>query len=210
MVDPTSEPASDIASEQKESVIGRSPELDKNVEQPIEQDTTATLHEILDEAKGISFPHLDKARPRSQPAVDSTRLNWRIQQLYSRGEYDECLALIEKELIATKGLCEHGYHVKGLIRRHQGKVDESLELFQAAAYLNPTNASNLKQTARSLFLLGKHAAALDVYNETQELSDATRNDWEIWHFKGMYLVRIIRVGTNKYSYRPSTSLSMAC
>jgi Bardet-Biedl syndrome 4 protein len=64
-------------------------------------------------------------------------------------------------------------------------VDESLELFQAAAYLNPTNASNLKQTARSLFLLGKHASALDVYNETHGLTEATKNDWEIWHFKGV-------------------------
>lgn len=87
-----------------------------------------------------------------------------------------------------------------LIRRQQGKIQESLQLFQAATCLNPHNVANLKQVGRSLcvpacaarcaqladarhrFLLGKHRAAIDVYTEAQRLGI---EDWEIWHNKGL-------------------------
>lgn len=58
--------------------------------------------------------------------------------------------------------------------RQEGRIQESLELFQSCAVLNPTNILNLKQVARSLFLLGRYKAAIDVYTE------ATKNvpaDW---------------------------------
>ena len=37
-----------------------------------------------------------------------------------------------------------------LILRLEGKIQESLELFQTCALLNPSSAENLKQVARSL------------------------------------------------------------
>jgi Bardet-Biedl syndrome 4 protein len=37
-----------------------------------------------------------------------------------------------------------------MVRRQQGKIQESLQLFQAAAKLNPSNVENLKQVGRSL------------------------------------------------------------
>lgn len=37
-----------------------------------------------------------------------------------------------------------------LILRLEGKIQESLELFQSCAVLNPSSADNLKQVARSL------------------------------------------------------------
>ena len=52
-----------------------------------------------------------------------------------------------------------------------------------AAYtpaLNPHNVANLKQVGRSLYLLGKHKAAVDVYDEAQRIGV---EDWEIWHNK---------------------------
>eukprot|EP01052_Picozoa_sp_SAG31_P040656 SAG31_NODE_5941_length_2247_cov_1.585661_2_plen_126_part_00 len=55
---------------------------------------------------------------------------------------------------------------------------ESLQLFQQAACLNPQNVANLKQVGRSLYLLGKHKSAIDVYAEAKKIS---QEDWEIWH-----------------------------
>ncbi|XP_060577578.1 Bardet-Biedl syndrome 4 protein homolog isoform X2 [Ruditapes philippinarum] len=84
-------------------------------------------------------------------------------------------------------MCEYAVYVQALILRMEGKIQESLELFQTCALLNPSIGENLKQVARSLFLLARHKAAIDVYNEAEKLSV---NDWEICHNKGvcyMYL-----------------------
>jgi Bardet-Biedl syndrome 4 protein len=44
------------------------------------------------------------------------------------------------------------------------------------------NVNNLKQVGRSLYLLGKHKTALDVFDEAEQL---TMEDREIYHNKGM-------------------------
>lgn len=110
-----------------------------------------------------------------------TRRNWLIQQLYVRHDFDDCLKVIKSQLTACKGHCEYPLYVKALIRRHQGRIIESLELFKAAACLNPHNLDNLKQVGRSLYLLGKGKNAIEVYEEAQQIGD----DWEIWHNKGL-------------------------
>jgi Bardet-Biedl syndrome 4 protein len=67
-----------------------------------------------------------------------------------------------------RGQCEYAVYVKALIRRAQGRVDESLQLFQAACVLNPANCDNLKQVGRSLYLRGKYKEALEVFDAAQE------------------------------------------
>jgi len=115
------------------------------------------------------------------------RKNWEIYLHYSRGENEECCALIEEVLHETKGQSGYAVYVKGLLYRHEGKIQESLVLFQAASCMNPNSIRNLKEVARSLFLLGRHSQAIHIYNKAQENS---ADDWEIWHAKGvsyMYL-----------------------
>lgn len=113
--------------------------------------------------------------------------NWLIHMLYSRRENEECLKIIEECLKASNGLSEYPVYVKAMIRRQQGRIQESLQLFQAATCLNPHSAANLKQVGRSLFLLGKHKSAVEVYQEAEKLAP---DDWEVAHCKGicyMYL-----------------------
>ncbi|NXH66966.1 BBS4 protein, partial [Hydrobates tethys] len=115
------------------------------------------------------------------------RKNWLIYLLYVRRDYDECKAVIKEQLQESHGLCEYAVYVQALIFRLEGKIQESLELFQTCSILNPRSADNLKQVARSLFLLGKHKAAIEVYNEAAKLDE---KDWEISHNLGvcyMYL-----------------------
>ena len=105
----------------------------------------------------------------------ATRLekrNWLIHQLYVRKAFDECLELIEQQLHATRGLSEHALYIKGeqvpatqarplqgtplathgtgLVLRQRGEIQESMQLFQAANFLNPKSPVHLKQVARSL------------------------------------------------------------
>jgi hypothetical protein len=80
-------------------------------------------------------------------------------------------------LLENRAQCEYPIYVKGLntcndikfdstdwqiapswlknpalIKRQQGQISESLQLFQAATYLNPHNVANLKQVGRSLYV----------------------------------------------------------
>ncbi|KAM9375064.1 BBSome complex member BBS4 [Phaethornis superciliosus] len=115
------------------------------------------------------------------------RRNWLIYLLYVLKDYQECKAVIKEQLQESYGLCEYAVYVQALIFRLEGKIQESLELFQTCSILNPQSADNLKQVARSLFLLGKHKAAIEVYNEAAKLDE---KDWEISHNLGvcyMYL-----------------------
>lgn len=110
------------------------------------------------------------------------RTNWKIYELYALGEYKECEAIIESTLYASRGQSEYAIYVKGLISRLNGNIMESLELFQAATALNPHNLSNLKQVARSLYLLGRYQSAIAIYDKSLEINE---DDWEIWHNRGL-------------------------
>ncbi|RHY98015.1 hypothetical protein DYB35_013402, partial [Aphanomyces astaci] len=113
-----------------------------------------------------------------------TAKNYLLHKLYLRQEYAECLKLIEDMLKEHQGLCEYPIYVKvALIMQHSGRIQESLQLFQAATCMNPDNKDNLKQVGRSLYLLGKHKAAIEVFEETKKL--AGPEDWEIHHNIGL-------------------------
>uniref|UniRef100_A0A673K6N3 Bardet-Biedl syndrome 4 protein-like n=1 Tax=Sinocyclocheilus rhinocerous TaxID=307959 RepID=A0A673K6N3_9TELE len=110
------------------------------------------------------------------------RRNWLIHLHYIRKDYETCKAVIKEQLHETQGMCEYAVYVQALIMRLEGKIQQSLELFQSCAILNPKSSDNLKQVARSLFLLGKHKAAIEVYNEAARLN---QKDWEISHNLGV-------------------------
>ncbi|XP_054581048.1 Bardet-Biedl syndrome 4 protein isoform X6 [Eptesicus fuscus] len=123
-------------------------------------------------------PHLKKAP--EFPILE--KQNWLIHLHYIRKDYEACKAVIKEQLQETQGLCEYAIYVQALIFRLEGNIQESLELFQTCAVLSPQCADNLKQVARSLFLLGKHKAATEVYNEAAKLK---QKDWEIYHNLGV-------------------------
>ncbi|XP_072321543.1 LOW QUALITY PROTEIN: BBSome complex member BBS4-like [Eucyclogobius newberryi] len=110
------------------------------------------------------------------------RRNWLVHQHYIRKDYDTCKTIIKEQLQETNGMCEYAIYVQALILRLEGKIQQSLELFQSCAILNPASADNLKQVARSLFLLGKHKAAIEFYHEAAKLN---HTDWEICHNLGV-------------------------
>eukprot|EP00878_Enallax_costatus_P021778 GHUV01023071.1.p1 GENE.GHUV01023071.1~~GHUV01023071.1.p1 ORF type:complete len:412 (+),score=86.66 GHUV01023071.1:96-1331(+) len=118
--------------------------------------------------------------------VPMERQNYLIHQLYVRQQYEECVNLIGQVLAETDERSEYALYVKALIERQQGKIQDSLKLFQQATALNPHNIANLKQVGRSWYLLGKHRAAAEVYDEAIKLDS---QDWELWFNKGMCAVQ---------------------
>lgn len=110
------------------------------------------------------------------------RSNAFLHMCFVRKDYNECLRVIEDQLRACHGQSEYPLYIKGLIYRQKGRIDDSLLCFQAALCLNPTNVNNLKQVGRSLYMLGKHKMALEVFEEAENVSSEDR---EVWHSKGM-------------------------
>ncbi|KAK7912681.1 hypothetical protein WMY93_012892 [Mugilogobius chulae] len=141
---------------------------------------------MADEEKSAvtAIPAEPKKRraPKAPELPIVERRNWLIHQHYIRKDYDTCKTIIKEQLQETNGMCEYAIYVQALILRLEGKIQESLELFQSCAILNPASADNLKQVARSLFLLGKHKAAIEFYHEAAKLND---KDWEICHNLGV-------------------------
>lgn len=71
---------------------------------------------------------------------------------------------------------------KAMIYRQQGLIQKSLSTLEDAIRLDPQNEQNLKQIGHSLYLMGKHKVAIDVYNESLKKDGS---DWEIYHDKGL-------------------------
>eukprot|EP00741_Cyanophora_paradoxa_P015999 tig00000042_g15445.t1 len=129
--------------------------------------------------------------------------NWLIHLLYVRQDFRECIKLIEEQLAACNGMSEYPIFVKAFIKRQKGEIQESLQLFQAATCLNPHNVANLKQVGRSLYLLGKHKAAIDVYDEALRIGI---DDWEIWHNKGLCYMYLKNYEPAIESFRRANSI----
>ena len=105
-----------------------------------------------------------------------------IHILFIRQEFDDCLKLIGDMLDNAKEKSEYALFVKAMILRINGNIHESLEMFKKWHLLNPSNIDYLKQFGRSLYLLGRHKAAIDVYDEWLKIKE---NDWEIYYYKGL-------------------------
>ncbi|XP_069758491.1 Bardet-Biedl syndrome 4 protein isoform X2 [Narcine bancroftii] len=131
---------------------------------------------------------LRKSRSKKAPGLPILeKRNWLIHLYYIRKDYETCKAIVKEQLQETQGMCEYAVYVQALIFRLEGKIQESFELFQTCAILNPQNVENLKQAARSLYLLGKHKAAIEVYSEAAKLNE---KDWEIGHNLGVCFMHL--------------------
>ena len=108
--------------------------------------------------------------------------NWLIHIQFLRQEYDDCIKLIEEMLEDSQGKSEYALYVKALILRIKGNIHESLELFKKCHLLNPVNIDYLKQFGRSLYLLGRHKAAIEVFDECLNID---QKEWEVHYYKGL-------------------------
>lgn len=89
-------------------------------------------------------------------------------------DFERCKSVIEEQIMDSGGMCEYALYAKGrfqimfmiikliergtyytdtiaaLICRQEGRIQESLDLFQTCSIINPNSMDNMKQVARSL------------------------------------------------------------
>jgi Bardet-Biedl syndrome 4 protein len=122
-------------------------------------------------------------KPQEAVAINlKEKDNWLLHQMFIRHEYDSCLKKIDEILGDPNDKSEYALFIKAMILRIKGNIHESLELFKKCHLLAPNNSDYLKQFGRSLYLLGRHKAAIDVYDECLKLNV---NDWEVFYYKGL-------------------------
>ena len=143
--------------------------------------------------------------PQRNATTLRERQNWLIHMQYIRQEYDDALKTIDQQLKDCRGMAEYPIYVKALIKRQRGEINDSLQLFQAATGLNPHNIANLKQVGRSLYLLARHRAALDVYEEALRIGV---DDWEIWHNKGLCNMYLKQYDLSADCFRRANSIQV--
>ncbi|XP_015126742.1 Bardet-Biedl syndrome 4 protein [Diachasma alloeum] len=157
-------------------------------------------------------PH-HSANRRSERSIDKSKKdipaiecrNWLLHRHYTRHEYKISKYLIDQELTNSNGHNEYASYLKGLILRREGKIQVSLDCFQNCYNVNSTNVNNVKQIAKSLFLLGSHKRAVDAYLEAGRMSAAP--DWEIHHSLGECYVKLNLSEDAKREFKRSTELT---
>jgi Bardet-Biedl syndrome 4 protein len=120
--------------------------------------------------------------------IQPTDRNAYLHYCFTKKDFPECLRVIESQLKATDGQSEYSLYIKALILRNQGRLEESLRTFQAAFCLNIKSVDTLKQIGRSLYLLGKHRTALEMFEDCEKLLTQGKEDREIFHNKGLCYV----------------------
>ncbi|XP_026470174.1 Bardet-Biedl syndrome 4 protein homolog [Ctenocephalides felis] len=121
-------------------------------------------------------------------AVQSTQnLEWLLYDKYVRRQFTICRQIIAQTLKENDCRSEYCYYIQGLILREENKLQESLISFQKCSKLNSKNVENIKQVARTLFLLGRYHLSLETYKEAETL--IARPDWEIYHYIAECMLR---------------------
>nr|XP_031825496.1 Bardet-Biedl syndrome 4 protein homolog isoform X1 [Nomia melanderi]XP_031825497.1 Bardet-Biedl syndrome 4 protein homolog isoform X1 [Nomia melanderi]XP_031825498.1 Bardet-Biedl syndrome 4 protein homolog isoform X1 [Nomia melanderi]XP_031825499.1 Bardet-Biedl syndrome 4 protein homolog isoform X1 [Nomia melanderi]XP_031825500.1 Bardet-Biedl syndrome 4 protein homolog isoform X1 [Nomia melanderi]XP_031825501.1 Bardet-Biedl syndrome 4 protein homolog isoform X1 [Nomia melanderi]XP_03182550 len=159
----------------------------------IQQQTTASQRMRSD--KGKKAPEV--------PAIESN--NWLLHRHYTRHEYKTCKILIDQELSKSNGHNEYANYLKGLILRREGRVQDSLNCFQAAYNVNSTNVNNVKQIAKSLLIMGSHRRAIDAYLEAEKILNVP--DWEIYLNLGECYTKLNELAEAKRCLKRSIELT---
>ena len=119
-------------------------------------------------------------------SLNRSKRNHLIHSLFLREEDDLCLTIIEHQIKDTHNHCQYPLYIKGLILRKKGQLKDSLSYFQQINNFNPSSISNMKEMAKSYYLLGSHQLALNYYNKLSSITE----DWEVEYSKALCLLHL--------------------
>ena len=108
------------------------------------------------------------------------KMNFYLFWLYSRGEYEDCLRVLESWQNASCTNYPFALSIKGMINRHYGKINESLKFFKLCHVIDEHNPKFLKQVAKTLRLTGRFKTALQQIESAEQIDPS---DWEVIYIK---------------------------
>ena len=98
-------------------------------------------------------------------------------------DHASCLQLIEHASQDTGSQSAYFLEFnRAMVLRQQGRLKESFAALESAVRLDPHNSRNMRHVAHGLSLLGRHSAAVSVYDEAIALEP---EDWELYHTRAV-------------------------
>ncbi|CAL2036849.1 unnamed protein product [Caenorhabditis brenneri] len=144
------------------------PNEEKAVEQPEEKSTGVQ--------DGVVTPVPSFKRVE---LFDCNSMNGLMFHYFAQGDYIECKSLIGEIQSKYLDKNETAHHVRGLIARNEGELEEAMECFQKAYELSGRNKRYYYEIGRCNFLLGRHQIAVE---QLTKASEVMKNNPKVWYW----------------------------
>uniref|UniRef100_A0A8R1E396 TPR_REGION domain-containing protein n=1 Tax=Caenorhabditis japonica TaxID=281687 RepID=A0A8R1E396_CAEJA len=123
--------------------------------------------------------------PKRVEIVDCNSLNALMFHYFAQGDYIECKSLIGEIQSKYPEKNETAFHVRGLIARNEGDLDEAMECFHKAYEVSGKNKMFLYELGRCNFLLGRNQIAVEQLKKASEVMKDNPKVW-FWLAKAIY------------------------
>ncbi|PIC38913.1 hypothetical protein B9Z55_010773 [Caenorhabditis nigoni] len=132
------------------------------------------------EANGVEAePIPDRPPPKRVEILDCNSLNGLMYHYFAQGDYIECKSLIGEIQSKYKEKNEAAFHVRGLIARNEGELEEAMDCFEKAYQLSGKNKKYFYETGRCNFLLGRHQIAVE---QLRKASEVMKDNPKVWYW----------------------------
>lgn len=122
--------------------------------------------------------------------LDDKPSEWLAHRFYVLGQFDMCMTVVEQILRINPDNPE-ALSLKGNVLRSKGQVDEALNCFQNAFYLDTENVRHSLEIAKCLYFLGRFPQALKILRELESTPEG--NIWEVFQLIGLCCKRLRKI-----------------
>ncbi|ULU01911.1 hypothetical protein L3Y34_001893 [Caenorhabditis briggsae] len=138
------------------------------------------------ETNGVDVePVPDRPPPKRVEILDCNSLNGLMYHYFAQGDYIECKSLIGEIQSKYKEKNEAAFHVRGLIARNEGELEEAMDCFEKAYQLSGKNKKYFYETRRCNFLLGRNQIAVELLRKASEVMKDNPKVW-YWMARAIY------------------------
>ncbi|OHT01145.1 TPR Domain containing protein [Tritrichomonas foetus] len=119
--------------------------------------------------------------------LDNKPSEWLAHRFYVLGQFDMCMTVVDQILRRNPDNPE-ALSLKGNVLRSKGQIDEALNCFQNAFYLDTENVRHSLEIAKCLYFLGRFPQSLKILKDLESTPEG--NLWEVFHLIGLCYLKL--------------------
>ncbi|EFP09455.1 hypothetical protein CRE_25560 [Caenorhabditis remanei] len=156
----------------------------------------------LETKEEVSVKPPDRPPPKIVEVYDCNASNALMYQYFGQRDYVECKSLIGEIQSKYNEKNEAALHVRGLIARNEGELEEAMECFQKAYEVSGKNKRYYYEMGRCNFLLGRHQIAVE---QLKKASEVMKNNPKVWYWLARALYHFPTEMMNGKQFNPVES-----